>query len=230
MAMKFLVNEEGVLVVEGTWPSDAIGATKESIRAWQTRLDALKQGKGITKGSADECALCQCFCNKASNYYCFNCPLYHMQGKQPCGPVTIWGEWHSAWLSEKTQSQKNAAEKMISILEKTLVHLVMESEGAPKAEKVAPPPPPKPEPLKFGGKWEDEEVHSPAEFYVKLEKSFNKNVFLVAVNYMGENLSRNFLLSLSHSTGITICSSVNKDILEAFGGGDARKRLIPHLE
>jgi hypothetical protein len=223
--MKFWVNGEGRLLFEGEWPSDAIGATKESLHAWQTRLDVLKQGKHVETGGAEECALCYRFYSETACYHCSNCPLYHMQGKRRCGGETLWGEWHVACAKKEIESQKDAAEKMISILEKTLVHLILESDDAPKVEKVEPPPPPKPEPLKLGGVWKDGNPHSPTEFYIALDQLGDKSVRLSAFDYMGHSIEHNFILCLVPSEGVSVCSSINKDVLAAFGGGDERGRL-----
>ena len=228
--MKFQVDDFGILHVEGEWPSDAIGATKESLRAWQVRLEALRKGRSVVIGGASDCALCHLFYVIAESPHCANCLLYKEQGDKNCGyGETPWGKWHDACCGNGSQKSA-AAEGMVNILEKTLAHLVMESEDASKVEKVEPPPEPKP--LTFGGAWQNERgnVHSPTEFYVKLEECSDETIWLSAVDYMGQHINHPYLLKIKPSVGVVFCRDVNTDVLAAFGGGSERNSLKIKLE
>lgn len=230
--MKFQVDDFGILHVEGEWPSDAIGATKESLRAWQVRLEALRKGRSVVIGGAIDCALCKYFFSVTTHPPCGKCPLYLMQGHK-CGLGTPWGMWYDACICcypGKHELQIDAAEEMVDLLEKTLVHVVMESEDSPKVEKVEPPPEPKP--LTFGGAWQNERgnVHSPTEFYVKLEECSDETIWLSAVDYMGQHINHPYLLKIKPSVGVVFCQDVNKDVLAAFGGGGERNSLKIKLE
>ena len=231
--MKFQVDDFGILHVEGEWPSDAIGATKESLRAWQVRLEALRKGRSVVIGGASDCALCECFFNSTHHPPCGKCPLYLMQGRK-CGLGTPWGKWHDACMchQDKHKLQIDAAEGMVAILEKTLVHVVMESEDASKVEKVEPLPEPKP--LTFGGVFTNGHITSPTnyteKFYVKLEEFNDKTIMLSAVDYMGQHIDHPYLLKIKPSVGVVFCRDVNEDVLAAFGGGGERNSLKIKLE
>jgi len=117
---------------------------------------------------------------------------------------------------------------MVNILEKTLAHLVMESEDAPKVEKVEPPPEPKP--LTFGGVLTNGRLTLPTEFYIKLEEFNDKTIRLSAVDYAGECVDSPYLLNIRPSVGVVFCRDVNADVLAAFGGGGERNSLKIKLE
>jgi hypothetical protein len=133
---------------------------------------------------------------------------------------------------DKHKLQIDAAEGMVAILEKTLVHVVMESEDASKVEKVEPLPEPKP--LTFGGVFTNGHITSPTnyteKFYVKLEEFNDKTIMLSAVDYMGQHIDHPYLLKIKPSVGVVFCRDVNEDVLAAFGGGGERNSLKIKLE
>jgi hypothetical protein len=227
--MKFWINGFGDLHYEGEFPLDAIGATKESLRAWKTRLDTLKQGQPVTRGSSEECALCYRFYTEMDSHHCSSCPLYRMQGNLMCGTMdTPWAKWHYACTGNATSADRiAAAEGMVSILEKTLAHLVMESDSTPQETKA--PPPSERKPLVFGGIWKEGMEASSEKFYLTL-KVFETSVKLIAVDFTGSELYRPYVLSISQEHGIKVFKSLDADVLEAFGGGDEEERLHVTLE